>query len=141
MKSKLSTFVASCVVILLTTTTSYALNNTTPTDSDVRKVGDLVFIAGQGGGTVGVQDNDGAAIKEAFEAIRKIARENGGDLKDIVRLDVFLHDLPKDFEILNYVEAQYFPKPYPPRTVVGGVIPKNHTVEINAIMAVPHSGR
>lgn len=115
-------------------TTSFA--NTLP-DSPAVKRGNVVYISGQGGGTVGVPDNNGAAISEAFESLRQIAEANGGSLNDIVKLDVYLSDLPKDFSVLNTVEATFFTTSYPARTVVGAVIPKNHTVEMNAIMVLP----
>lgn len=124
-------------IIFISCMSNFALAGNKPmflADTDAIKVGKMVFIAGQGGGTLGVKDLQGAAIEEAFQSIRKIAKANGGDLKDIVMLNVFLSDLPKDFAMLNTIEAKYFVKPYPARTVVGAVIPKNHTVEINAIM-------
>ena len=108
-------------------------------ESDFIKVGNMVFISGQVGGTVGVPDNNGSAIAEAFQAIRKIAQENGGDLKDIVRLDIYLADLPKDFAMVNKVEEKYFSTPYPTRTTVGAVVAMNHTVAINAIMILPEN--
>lgn len=106
------------------------------TDSDAIKIGNMVFISGQGGGKIGEDDPHGAAIEEAFQSIGKIAKANGGSLKNIVMLNVFLSNLPKNFSVLNIVEAKYFAAPYPARTVVGAIIPKNHTVEINAIMIV-----
>ena len=104
-------------------TTSFA--NTLPDSPAVKR------------GNVGVPDNNGAAISEAFESLRQIAEANGGSLNDIVKLDVYLSDLPKDFSVLNTVEATFFTTSYPARTVVGAVIPKNHTVEMNAIMVLP----
>lgn len=105
-------------------------------DSDAVKKGNFIFISGQGGGTIGQTDNDGAAIEEAILSIKKIAEQNGGSLDDVVKLDVYLSDLPKDFDALNAVESKYFHTPFPARTVVGAVIPKQHTVEINAIMVL-----
>ncbi|OAI47746.1 hypothetical protein AYO45_01460 [Gammaproteobacteria bacterium SCGC AG-212-F23] len=107
-------------------------------DSPAIKRDNVVYISGQGGGTVGVPDNHGAAIAEAFESLSQIARANGGSLDDIVKMDVYLANLPKDFDMLNTVEARYFHS-YPARTVVGAVIPKKHTVEINAIMVLPNA--
>lgn len=38
--------------------------------------------------------------------------------------------------LLNEVMPKYFKEPYPVRTTVGAMIPKNHTVEIDAVMVV-----
>lgn len=122
------------LIACLTTNIAFALP-----DSDAIKKGNFVFISGQGGGLQDQPDNTGAAIEEAMQSIKKIAEQNGGSLNDIVKMDVYLADLPKDFDNLNAVEAKYFHAPYPARTVVGAVIPKNHTVEINAIMVLPNS--
>lgn len=124
------------IFISFMTTLTFADNTSNPTDSDSIKIGRMVFISGQGGGTIGAEDPNGAAIEEAFQSIRKIAKANGGSLKDIVMLNVFLSDLVNNFSVLNTIEAKYFTAPYPTRTVVGAIIPKNHTVEINAIMMI-----
>lgn len=129
-------FITSSFIAFIASTNSFATAATPPTDSPSIKVGNMVFISGQGGGTVGVPDDNGSAIKEAFDSIRQIAKQNGGSLADIVKLDVYLSDLPKDFSTLNTIESEYFNPPYPTRTVVGAVIPKNHTVEIDAIMFI-----
>jgi enamine deaminase RidA (YjgF/YER057c/UK114 family) len=133
---QISRFVTSSFIAFIFGTNTFASSANAPTDSSSLKVGNMVFISGQGGGTIGVPDNNGAALKESLESIRQIAKANGGSLKDIVKLDVYLSDLPKDFSMLNTIEAEYFNAPYPTRTVVGAVIPKNHTVEINAIMII-----
>lgn len=125
-----------CVASLVTLTTNIAF---ALPDSDAIKKGNIVFIAGQGGGLQDQPDNTGAAIEEAMLSIKKIAEENGGSLNDIVKMDVYLADLSKDFDNLNAMEAKYFHAPFPARTVVGAVIPKNHTVEINAIMVIENT--
>ena len=123
-------------IILFAAVTAASASFASLPDSQAIKKGNLVFISGQGGGLIGQTDNTGTAIEEAILSIKQIAELNGGSLDDIVKIDVYLADLPKDFDALNTVEEKYFHAPYPARTVVGAVIPKHHTVEINAIMVL-----
>jgi len=125
------------VTTLLSVTLSYAQIKAEPTDSPALKVGNLIFISGQGTGSVTAPDPTGSAIEEAFQNIQKVARQMGADLSDVVKLTVFMADLSNDYPLLNTVVPKYFSKPYPTRSTVGvAKLPKEHRVEIDAILAV-----
>jgi reactive intermediate/imine deaminase len=123
------------LIALTTQTFAWALTTPVPTDSAALKAGNFVFISGQGAGAVANPDPEGAAIAEAFQKIRVIAKQMGGDLNNVVKLTVYMADLPHDYAALNTVVPQYFKKPYPTRSTVGVAnLPKEHRVEIDAIL-------
>ena len=128
------------ILILFTSSTvAFASNNTAsePTDSPAIKIGNLVFISGQGAGSTKTLDPTGDAIKEAFQKIRVIAKQNGGDLANVVKLTVYMADLSHDYPLLNHIVPAYFKKPYPTRSTVGvASLPKDHRIEIDAIIAL-----
>lgn len=128
------------ILILLTFSTVASATNTTipaPTDSPAIKVGNLIFISGQGAGSTKTSDTTGAAIKEALQKIQVIAKQMGGDLTNTVKLTVYMADLSTDYPLLNDVVPKYFKKPYPTRSTVGVTnLPKDHRIEIDAIIAL-----
>jgi len=66
--------------------------------------------------------------------LKAVAEAAGGDLDDIVKLNVFLTDL-SNFPIVNEIMGRYFQEPYPARAVIGiAALPKDVAVEIDAIM-------
>ncbi|OQK17942.1 reactive intermediate/imine deaminase [Methyloprofundus sedimenti] len=73
-------------------------------------------------------------IKRVFDNLRAVAEAAGGELQDIVKLNVFLTDL-SHFPIVNEIMGEYFTQPYPARAVVGvAALPKGVGVEMDAIM-------
>ena len=73
-------------------------------------------------------------IRQVFDNLQAVARAAGGDLRDIVKLNVFLTDL-NHFPLINQVMGNYFSEPYPARAVVGvAALPKDAGVEMDAIM-------
>jgi enamine deaminase RidA (YjgF/YER057c/UK114 family) len=143
MKTLLSAVKPTCLALLMTSTLAFAeateVNSFSSTpvavESDAMRAGNLIFISGQGGGDASNPDNTGAAIEESLKKIEMIAKQMGGDLSDVIKLDVYTNDLNRDFPLLNEMMLKYFKAPYPTRTTVGAaMIPKNHTVEIDAVM-------
>jgi reactive intermediate/imine deaminase len=60
----------------------------------------------------------------------------GGDLQDIVKLNVYLTDLGH-FPLVNEIMAEFFRQPYPARAAVGvAALPKGVNVEMDAIAVV-----
>ncbi len=82
-------------------------------------------------------DGDIAAqITQVFDNLKAVAEAAGGDLGDIVKLNVFLTDL-SHFPIVNEIMGRYFQEPYPARAAIGvAALPKGAGVEMDAIMCL-----
>jgi reactive intermediate/imine deaminase len=77
-----------------------------------------------------------AHIRRVFDNLRAVAQAAGGDLRDIVKLNVFLIDLG-NFATVNQIMAEYFQQPYPARAAVGvASLPKGASVEMDAVMVI-----
>ncbi len=77
-----------------------------------------------------------AQIKQVFDNLQAVAKAAGGDLTDIVKLNVYLTDLGH-FPLINEIMAQYFTEPYPARAAIGvAALPKGAMVEMDAIMVL-----
>lgn len=73
-------------------------------------------------------------IRRVFDNLSAVCQAAGGELDDIVKLNVFLTDLG-DFPIVNEIMAEYFSEPYPARAAIGvAALPKGAGVEMDAIM-------
>ena len=108
------------------------------TYSQAIKVDHTVYLSGQiplAPATMTVIDGDIAAqITQVFDNLQAVARAAGGDLADIVKLNVFLTDLA-NFPLVNEIMGRYFNAPYPARAVVGvAALPKGVGVEMDAVM-------
>lgn len=108
------------------------------TYSQAVKVGTTVYLSGQiplVPETMEMVEGDiEAQIRRVFENLQAVARAAGGELKDIVKLNVFLLDLG-DFPVVNQVMAEYFTEPYPARAAIGvAALPKAAGVEMDAVM-------
>jgi len=83
-----------------------------------------------------VQGNMEAQIRRVFDNLQAVAKAAGGDLNDIVKLNILLTDLAH-FALVNEVMATYFKQPYPARAAVGvASLPKGVPVEMDAIMVL-----
>ena len=77
-----------------------------------------------------------AQLRRVFENLSAVCTAAGGSLDDIVKLTIFLTDMA-DFPQVNTIMADYFKAPYPARAAVGvAALPKNASVEMDAILAV-----
>lgn len=77
-----------------------------------------------------------AQIRRVFDNLRAVAQAAGGDLKDVVKLNVFLTDLG-NFPAVNEIMAEYFSLPYPARAAIGvAALPKGAGVEMDAVMVI-----
>lgn len=108
------------------------------TYSQAVKIGTTVYLSGQiplVPETMKVLDGDiSAHIKRVFDNLQAVAQAAGGDLQDIVKLNIFLTDL-SHFPIVNEIMSEYFTQPYPARAAVGvAALPKGVGVEMDAIM-------
>ena len=83
-----------------------------------------------------VSGNIDDQIKQVFENLKSVCKASGGDLNDIVKLNVFLTDL-SNFSKVNEIMAGYFDKPYPARAAVGiKELPRSALVEMDAVMVI-----
>ena len=108
------------------------------TYSQAVKVDHIVFLSGQiplVPETMTIIEGDIAAqITRVFDNLKAVAEAAGGDLGDIVKLNVFLTDLAH-FPIVNEIMGRYFQAPYPARAAIGvAALPKAACVEMDAIM-------
>jgi len=83
-----------------------------------------------------VSDNIDDQIRQVFENLKSVCVASGGNLNDIVKLNVFLTDLI-NFSKVNEIMAGYFDEPYPARAAVGvKELPRAALVEMDAIMVI-----
>lgn len=108
------------------------------TYSQAVRVGDTVYLSGQiplVPETMELVEGDmEVQIRRVFENLGAVARAAGGDLEDLVKLNVFLTDLGH-FPLVNQVMAQYLQEPYPARAAVGvASLPKGAAVEMDGVL-------
>jgi reactive intermediate/imine deaminase len=108
------------------------------TYSQAVKVDRTVYLSGQiplVPETMTIIDGDiTAQITQVFDNLKAVAEAAGGDLSDIVKLNVFLTDL-SNFLLVNEIMGLYFQEPYPARAAIGvTALPKNVGVEMDGIM-------
>lgn len=110
------------------------------TYSQAAKAGNTVYISGQipldpATGELVAGDME-AQVRRVFENLRAVARAAGGDLKDAVKVNVFLTDLAH-FALVNKVMAEYFTQPYPARAAIGvASLPKGAAVEADCVLVI-----
>ncbi len=101
------------------------------------KVGNLLFIAGQGGldpQTGELCEGIIEQTRRTLENIKAIIETTGGSMNDVVKTTVFLKDM-NDFQVMNEIYATYFEKAPPARsTVQAARLPLDCLVEIEAIV-------
>ena len=107
------------------------------TYSQAVRCGATVYLAGQIGldpQTMEMVAGVGPQVHRVFQNLQAVARAAGGDLKNVVKLTVFLTDLA-NFSLVNEIMATYFSPPYPARAAVGvAALPRGALVEMDAIM-------
>jgi reactive intermediate/imine deaminase len=110
------------------------------TYSQAIKVNDTVYLSGQiplvPETMVLIEGDISAQITQVFNNLNSVAEAAGGNLSDIVKLNVFLVDLAH-FPIVNEIMGHFFQAPYPARAAVGvAALPKAAQVEMDAIMVL-----
>ena len=108
--------------------------------SQAVKVGDTVYLSGQ----IPLVPETGAAvsgdmaaqIRQVFDNLAAVAEAAGGNLNDIVKLNIFLTDLGH-FALVNELMQAYFREPYPARAAIGvAALPKGVPVEMDAVLVL-----
>lgn len=108
------------------------------TYSQAVKVHNTVYLSGQiplvpETGNL-VEGDFAEQARQVFRNLKAVCQAADGDLKDIVKLNLFLTDL-SNFPIVNTVMAEFFEAPYPARAAIGvKELPKGAVVEADGIM-------
>ncbi|MBE0482882.1 MAG: RidA family protein [Bacterioplanes sp.] len=110
------------------------------TYSQAVKVGDTVYLSGQiplVPATMDMVEGDiEARIHQVFKNLSAVCEAAGGQLQDIVKLNIFLTDLGH-FASVNKVMAEYFEQPYPARAAIGvSQLPRDAGVEMDGVMVI-----
>lgn len=110
------------------------------TYSQAVKVNNTVYLSGQ----IPLEPETMTLVSEdfteqahqVFKNLNAVIEAAGGDLKDIVKLNIYLTDLA-NFPLVNEVMAQYFSEPYPARAAIGiNQLPKDSQIEADAIAVI-----
>jgi endoribonuclease L-PSP, putative len=85
-----------------------------------------------------VGEDIGEQIEQVLKNLKSVAQAAGGELSDIVKLNIYLTDM-NDFPVVNEKMAAYFSQPYPARAAIGvAALPKDSRVEMDAVMVLGH---
>lgn len=108
--------------------------------SQAVQAGDTVYLSGQipvdpaTGKLVQGSFNDQA--HRAFTNLRAVATAAGGDLSNIVKLNIYLTDLG-NFSAVNAAMTEFFETPFPARAAVGvAALPMGAQVEVDAVLVL-----
>jgi reactive intermediate/imine deaminase len=75
-----------------------------------------------------------AQVRRVFENLKAVTEAAGGDLSQVVKLNVYLTDLGH-IALVNRVMAEYFGQPYPARAAVGvAELPRGAAVEMDGVL-------
>lgn len=109
------------------------------TYSQAVRAGNTVYLSGQIGldpASMQVVEGIEAQIHRVFANLAAVAQAAGGNLGDVVKLNVYLTDLAH-FGLVNEIMAHYFKPPYPARAAVGvASLPRGALVEADAVMVL-----
>ncbi|MCL4131818.1 UNVERIFIED_CONTAM: hypothetical protein GTU68_014820 [Idotea baltica] len=110
------------------------------TYSQAVKVDNTVYLSGQiplDPSTMEmISDEAGPQIEQVFKNLTAVCKASGGDLQNIVKLNIYLTDLG-NFALVNEVMAKHFVQPYPARAAVGvAQLPKDALVEMDAVLVI-----
>ena len=108
------------------------------------RAGDFVFVAGMRGinpANNSLVEGEEARIRQAFTNMRLIAKSEGSDLADCVRLTVFVTGMNRLRPLLNKVQEEFWAGgPYPPRTIVEvSALNQNDFFEVEGTFYAPKS--
>jgi len=108
--------------------------------SQAIRAGDTVYLSGQipldpASGEV-VEGDFAALTNRVFDNLAAVVEAAGGNMDDIVKLNVFLTDLSY-FTTVNDLMAERFSEPYPARAAIQvAALPKGVPVEMDAVMVL-----
>ncbi len=119
--------------------TSTAIPHPVMTYSQVVKVGNLLFVAGQAGinfESGAISDDFETQARQAFDNLSTVLRAAGSGLANVAKTTVWLVDAA-NFDCLNKLYAEYFPTNPPARSTPVVALPKKEfQLSIEAIATV-----
>ena len=75
-------------------------------------------------------------VRRVFDNLQAVAQAAGGDLSNVVKLNVYLTDMG-NFQTVNKVMAEYFAQPYPARAAIGvSALPRGAVVEVDGVLVL-----
>ncbi len=101
--------------------------------SQGRVVDGILYVSGQGPSRPGLEvaGTFEEQAADTLENLKAIVEAAGGDLRDVVKVNVYLADM-ENWPLFNEVYRRYFEEPYPVRTAVqAGLL--GIMVEVDAI--------
>jgi len=110
------------------------------TYSQAVRVDNTVYISGQIPLDVETMQICGDEIRsqiiKVIENLSEVCKAAGGNLSNIVKLNVYLTDL-NHFPLVNEVMRQFFAEPFPARAAIGvASLPRDSQVEMDAVMVL-----
>ncbi|MFI9652436.1 RidA family protein [Guyparkeria halopsychrophila] len=109
--------------------------------SQAVRAGDTVYLSGQialdPATMTLVAGGVEAQTRRVFDNLTAVCRAAGGELADVVKLQIYLPDL-SHFETVNAIMKEYLSEPFPARAALGvRALPKGAEVEIDGVMVLP----
>ena len=108
--------------------------------SQAIQAGNTVYLSGQ----IALDPQSGQMVEGGFDAqvhrairnMKAVVEASGGDLRQCVRLTLYLTDLA-NFPRANEIMKEYFAAPYPARSTVGvAALPRGAMFEIEATVVL-----
>lgn len=83
-----------------------------------------------------VEGGFAAQAHQVFSNLRAVCQAANGELKDVVKLNIYLTDL-SHFSTVNEVMEQFFADPFPARAAIGvKELPKGALIEADGVMVI-----
>ena len=83
-----------------------------------------------------ISDDFAEQAEQVFKNLAAVMQAAGGNLQDIVKLNIYLTDLD-NFPTVNEVMAKHFQEPYPARAAIGiSQLPKGSLVEADGVAVI-----
>ena len=101
--------------------------------------GETVYLSGQIGldpVSMAMVSGIDAQIEQVIANLKAVIAASGGNLGDVVKLNVYLTDLG-NFSRVNEIMGQHFSQPYPARAAIGvAALPRDALVEMDAVVVL-----
>lgn len=101
--------------------------------------GETVYLSGQIGldpASMEMVQGIDAQIEQVITNLKAVIAASGGNLGDVVKLNVYLTDLG-NFAKVNEIMGKHFSQPYPARAAIGvSALPRGALVEMDAVVVL-----